>query len=70
MRKVHVRLEKDPEGDWWAQSPEASGFYAYGETREEALANAKDALSIFLGIDEDSFELEITETGAANNGKG
>ncbi len=62
MRKVKIRLEQSPEGDWWVQSDEVIGFHACGDSREEALANAKDALSIFLEIDEDTFELEIIET--------
>ena len=69
MRKVQIRLEQSPEGDWWVQSPEAIGCYACGDTREEALANAKDAFSVFLGLDENSFELEIIETKVQSNGK-
>ena len=62
MRKVQIRLEESPEGDWWVQSDEVIGFYACGDSREEALVNAKDALSIFLEIDEESIEFEIIET--------
>jgi len=61
MRIVTVRIEQGPEGDWWVNCPEAVGFFAIGETREEALANAKDALSIFLEVDEDSIELDVEE---------
>lgn len=61
MKKVQLRIEKSPEGDWWATCPESPGFFAYGETREEVIANAKDALSIYLQIDENKFDLEITD---------
>lgn len=58
---MQLRIEKGPEGDWWATSPESPGFFACGDTREEVIANAKDALSIFLSLDEDKIELEITD---------
>jgi len=61
MRKVEVTLEHGPEGDWWVNSPEAVGFFAIGESREEALSNAREALALFLDVEEDSIELEIIE---------
>lgn len=61
MKKVELRIEKSPEGDWWASSPESPGFFAIGETREEVIANSVEAISIFLGLDEDNIELEIKE---------
>ena len=68
MKKVQISIEQSPEGEWWIHSPEATGFFAYGETREEALTNAKDALSIFLDVDEDSLELMISESKNPANG--
>jgi len=61
MRKVEITLEHSREGDWWVNSPEAVGFFAVGESREEALNNAKEALALFLELDEESIELEIIE---------
>jgi predicted RNase H-like HicB family nuclease len=61
MKKVEIRIEQSPEGDWWASSPESPGFFAYGETRDEVIANSVEALSIFLGVDEEYIELEIKE---------
>ena len=64
MRKVKVTVERSREGDWWVNSPEAVGFFAVGESREEALSNAVEALSIFLDTDEESIELDIIEEKA------
>jgi len=69
MKKVPVSIEQSPEGDWWVQSPEVLGFFACGDTREEALANAAEALSIFLDIDEDKILLVIAETRKPSNGE-
>jgi len=69
MKKVEVRIQQDPDGGWWASSPESPGFFATGESRAEALENAKDGLSIFLGLEDNEFELEITETLASSNGE-
>jgi predicted RNase H-like HicB family nuclease len=61
MRKVEVTIEHGPEGDWWVNSAEAVGFFAIGESREEALDNAREALALFLDEEEDSVELVIIE---------
>jgi predicted RNase H-like HicB family nuclease len=68
MRNVPVSIEQSPEGDWWVQSPEVLGFFACGDTRDEALANAAEALSIFLDVDEDKIRLVITETKTPSDG--
>ena len=68
MRKVPVTIEYTPEGDWWVRSPDAVGFFACGQTREDALENAKEGLALFLGVDENSIELEVTETRSAEDG--
>jgi predicted RNase H-like HicB family nuclease len=61
MRKVEVRIESGPDNDWWVYCDEVIGFFAYGETREEALENAKEALTIFLDIDDDNIELVVSD---------
>lgn len=61
MRKVQVQLVKTGKDEYIASSPDSLGFFAIGETREEALLNIKEGLSIFLSIDENEIELEITE---------
>jgi predicted RNase H-like HicB family nuclease len=66
MRIVEIRIEKSTEEDWWVTSDEAVGFFACGDTKEEALVNAKDALSIFLNIEEEDFNLKIIETKVAD----
>lgn len=61
MKKVQVMIEKSLEDNWWATSPDSPGFFAYGDTKEEVITNAKDALSIFLNLEEKLFELVVTE---------
>lgn len=39
-----VILTRDKEGNWLASVPAFPGFHTWGRTRDEALANAKEAL--------------------------
>jgi predicted RNase H-like HicB family nuclease len=48
--KYNVFLEPDPDGGYVAVIPALPGCYSQGETVEEALANARDA--ILLTIDD------------------
>ncbi len=67
MKKVEVKLEQGPEGEWWVNSDQAIGFFACGDTRDEALENARDALSLFLNLDENEISLEVVETKIIND---
>lgn len=69
MKSIVVKIEKSPEGDWWVSSPDAFGFFAVGDTREEALENALDGLSIHLDCEPDELKLEIEENSAGFSGK-
>ncbi|MFH1675860.1 MAG: type II toxin-antitoxin system HicB family antitoxin [bacterium] len=67
-KKIQISVEQSPEGGWWAQSPEIFGLFVCGDTRDEALENAREFIAISLDIGEDDIELEIIETKAAGNG--
>ena len=44
-----VVLERDPQtNDWAAWSPEPPGCASAGETEEEALANVREAIELYL----------------------
>jgi len=60
MRKIRLRLLKTSDGDYIASSPESVGFFAMGDTRAEALQNAREGLSMLLNL-EDDFVLDVEE---------
>ena len=51
--KVDVRLYQDEEGVWIAEVPSIPGCGSDGKTREEALANVKDAVEACLAVRKD-----------------
>jgi predicted RNase H-like HicB family nuclease len=54
--KWRVVLEKDEAtGDWAAWCPELPGCASAGQSEEEALANIKEAIELYL--DQDELEL-------------
>jgi len=70
MREIEVKIEQAPEGDWWISCDEITGFYACGDTKEEALDNVKEAISMYLDLEPGSYRLKITENRVAENGSG
>ena len=59
MKKIPLRLLKTSEGDYIASSSESLGFFALGDTRAEALQNARDGLSMLLNLGGDfAFDIE------------
>ncbi len=46
MHSYHVVLEPDPDGGYVAVVPAFPGCYSQGDTVEEALSNARDAISL------------------------
>jgi len=49
MNHYHVLLERDPEaGVWVTYVPTLNGLSTFGETRELALANAREAILGYL----------------------
>ena len=43
-----VFLEQDETGAWIAEVPSLPGVYSQGLTEQEALANVKDAIQLYL----------------------
>lgn len=51
--KWRVVLQRDPEtGDWAVWAPELPGCTSAGVTEEEALANIREAIELYLQPDE------------------
>jgi predicted RNase H-like HicB family nuclease len=46
MRSYHVVLEPDQDGGYVAVVPAFPGCYSQGDTVQEALANARDAIAL------------------------
>jgi predicted RNase H-like HicB family nuclease len=44
----HVLIYSDENGEWCASVPSLPGCYSQGETREEALANIKEAVDLHI----------------------
>jgi predicted RNase H-like HicB family nuclease len=52
--KIRVELIPEPEGGFSAVCPELPGCASGGDTREEALANVKEAIALYLQPDHPS----------------
>ncbi|MDQ3607865.1 MAG: type II toxin-antitoxin system HicB family antitoxin [Actinomycetota bacterium] len=64
QRDYEVRLEPQPEGGFTVFVPELPDVITEGETREEALAMAKDAIDGYLEtMRDEGWEVRRTETG-------
>ena len=51
--KVQVIIHKAEEGGWWAEVPALPGCITEGDTREELLANIKEAMeTVLMGPEE------------------
>lgn len=48
--RVHVALEQDEDGFWVAEVPGMPGCLSQGNTREEALANIREAIEGWLEV--------------------
>lgn len=48
--RVHVVLEQDEDGFWVAEVPAMPGCLSQGNTREEALANIREAIEGWLEV--------------------
>ena len=46
--KYDVNLDRDEDGMWVIECPAIPGCVSQGETREEAMENIKDAISLCL----------------------
>ncbi|MBL8830668.1 MAG: type II toxin-antitoxin system HicB family antitoxin [Planctomycetaceae bacterium] len=57
--KIKVILHDAEEGGYWASVPSLPGCFSQGETREETLANIREAIECYL----DAPDLEAPATG-------
>ena len=48
--KFMTTLERDEDGVWIAECPSIPGCVSQGQTREEALANIREAISLCLEV--------------------
>lgn len=57
--KFKIILEEAEEGGYVVYVPSLPGCVSQGETREEALENIREAIEVYLDIDETQIEAEI-----------
>ena len=55
--KIKVVLEPSDEGGYTVYAPSLPGCISEGDTKEEALANIKEAIVIYMESVEDDFNL-------------
>ena len=60
--KLHVVIEQDETGYYVAEVPALPGCLSQGKTREEALANIKEAIEGWLEVMEVKREVDLTQT--------
>lgn len=48
--KFNVTLERDEDGIWVAECPAIPGCVSQGKTKDEALANAREAIQLCLEV--------------------
>lgn len=59
-RDVEFVFEPDPDGGYHAYAPELPGLHTQGEDLDEAIANAEEALALYVeGIREEGRPLEM-----------
>jgi len=55
--------ERSHDGSWWAIAPDLPGLVMFGETREELIANAPDAMLDYFDAQPDAgFEIAAPGT--------
>ncbi|MBO8182596.1 MAG: type II toxin-antitoxin system HicB family antitoxin [Archaeoglobus sp.] len=57
--KFKVILEEAEEGGYVVYVPSLPGCVSQGETREEAIENIKEAIEVYLDIDDAQIDAEI-----------
>jgi predicted RNase H-like HicB family nuclease len=60
--KLHVMIEKDEAGYYVAEVPALPGCLSQGKSREEALANVKEAIAGWLETMEGKAELDLNQS--------
>jgi len=59
MMRFKVVLEEAEEGGYVVYVPSLPGCVSQGETRDEALENIREAIEVYLDIDDAEIEAEI-----------
>ena len=55
--------EQSHDGSWWALAPDLPGLLMYGDTREELLASAPDAIADYLdAMRDDGYPVPVPGT--------
>jgi len=44
----HILLYQDEDGGWIVECPSLPGCYSQGDTRDEAIANIKEAIELWI----------------------
>ena len=57
--KFKIILEEAEEGGYVVYVPSLPGCVSQGETKEEALENIREAIEVYLDVDETQIEAEI-----------
>jgi predicted RNase H-like HicB family nuclease len=57
--KFKVIVEEAEEGGYVVYAPSLPGCVSQGETKEEAIENIKEAIEVYLDIDDARIEAEI-----------
>jgi len=47
---LHVTLDRDEDGVWIAECPSIPGCISQGNTRDEALANVREAITLCMEV--------------------
>lgn len=58
--KLHVIIEQDEAGYYVAEAPALPGCFSQGKTREEAIANIKEAIEGWLEVMESKQSVDPT----------
>ena len=58
---ITFKLEQD-EGKWHAYCPELSGCHTFGDTKEEAIKNLKDAVMLYMEDEVENQSLKAVVT--------
>ena len=60
--RLHVIIEQDEKGYYVAEVPALPGCLSQGKTREEAIANIKEAIQGWLEVMESKQSFDLTRT--------
>ena len=48
--KITVTIDRDEDGSWVAEGPSIPGCVSQGDTKDEALANVREAIELCLEV--------------------